>query len=221
MMRRWRDGLFGLAFSCFFGLAQAADAEALARITARVGQPPVIRAEFVQTRQMVSMKRPLTSSGRLTYSRKHGVLWQIEQPYRMSYILSDERIVEIASDGSRKERSARDVPGLAQVGRVFRAMLGANTAALQDYFDATVQGDNSAWTIVLKPRQAQLAQFLSGMQIAGSQFVDSITISEAGGDSSNIRFRNTQGVDAPNTAELKLFGAENSGSGASPAASAP
>jgi len=186
--------------------------ETLARIGAQIEQYPVLRAEFVQTKQMAAMKRPLVTTGRLTYSRQHGVLWQIEQPYRMSYVLGEERIVEISSDGVRRERGLREVPGLAQVGRVFRAMLGANTAALQEYFDVSVQGDVGKWEISFKPRQAQLAQFLTGMQLSGGRFVESITISESGGDSTQIRFRNTQGSALPSEAEEQLFSTKVAGS---------
>jgi hypothetical protein len=180
--------------------------DALARIGAQIEQYPVVRAEFTQSKQMAAMKRPLVTSGRLVYSRRHGVLWQIEQPFRMSYVLGEDRIVEIGADGVRRERGLRDVPGLAQVGRVFRALLGANTTALREYFDATAHGDPGKWEIELKPRQPQLAQFLTGLQLSGGRFVDSITIGEAGGDSTRIRFRNSQGASAPSDAELQLFG---------------
>jgi len=186
--------------------AAAEPPDTLAQIASQIEQYPVVRAEFVQTTQMAALKRPLITTGRLTFSRQHGVLWQIEQPYRMSYILSEERIVEIGSDGVRRERGLRDVPGLAQVGRVFRALLGANTAALQEYFDVAVQGDTGKWEITLKPRQAQLAQFLTGMQLSGARFVEAIRIDEVGGDSTLIRLRNTQGADAPSAAETQLFG---------------
>ena len=166
----------------------------------------MVRAEFTQSKQMAAMKRPLVTSGRLVYSRQHGVLWQIEQPFRMSYLLGDERIVEIGADGVRRERGLRDVPGLAQVGRVFRALLGANTAALREYFDTTVHGDPARWEIELKPRQPQLAQFLTGLQLSGGRFVDNIRIAEAGGDATQIRLRNAQGASALNDAELQLFG---------------
>lgn len=184
----------------------AAEPDALARIGAQIEQYPVLRAEFTQSKQTAAMKRPLVTVGRLVYSRPHGVLWQIEQPYRMSFVLGEDRIVEIGPDGVRRERSLREVPGLAQVGRVFRALLGANNAALREYFEATVQGDPTRWTIVLKPRQPQLAQFLTGLQLSGGRFVDSIAIDESGGDTTQIRFRNTQGAGVPNTAELQLFG---------------
>ena len=186
--------------------AEPAPADALARIGAQIEQHAVVRAEFTQSKQMAAMKRPLVTSGHLVYSRQHGVLWQIEQPFRMSYVLGEDKIVEIAADGVRRERGLRDVPGLAQVGRVFRAMLGANTSALREYFDATVQGDPAKWEIELKPRQPQLAQFLAGLQLSGGRFVDSIRIAEAGGDTTQIRFRNSQGASAPNDAERQLFG---------------
>ncbi|MEI7429607.1 MAG: outer membrane lipoprotein carrier protein LolA [Betaproteobacteria bacterium] len=199
-------GLLGIALS-----SGVLASETLARIGAQIQQYPLLRAEFVQTKQVAAMKRPLVTSGHLTFSQQHGVLWQIEQPYRMSYVLGEERIVEISSDGVRRERGLREVPGLAQVGRVFRAMLGANTAALQEVFEVAVQGDVGKWEISLKPRQAQLAQFLSGMQLSGARFVESITISEAGGDTTQIRFRNTQGLTAPSESELQLFGAKVAG----------
>ena len=187
-------------------------ADTLARIAVQVEQYPVVRADFEQTRNMSALKRPLVMRGRLTYSRRYGVLWQIEQPYRITYLLGEERIVEIASDGARRERGLREVPGLAQVGRVFRAMLGANTSALQEYFDIAVHGDVGQWEIELKPRQPQLAQFLTGMQLSGTRFVDSIRIGEADGDSTQIRFQYTQGDNALSGSEVQLFGGDGSGS---------
>lgn len=204
-----RRYLMGLA--CLACVASANAAELLNEIAAQVQQYPVIRAEFEQTRQMAALKRPLVTAGRLTFSREHGVLWRIEKPYRMVYVLGEARIVEIGENGTRRVREARDVPGLAQVGRVFRAMLGANSAALREYFDVTAQGVPSKWTIELKPRQAQMAQFLTAMHLSGGGFVDAIRISEASGDSTQIRFFNSQGAAVPNEAELSLFGANDAG----------
>lgn len=188
----------------------AAEPDTLARISAQIEQHPVLRAEFTQTKQMAAMKRPLVTVGRLVYSRHLGVLWQIEKPYRMSYVLGEEKIVEIGADGVRRERGLGEVPGLAQVGRVFRAMLSADTSALREIFEASVQGDTAKWEIELKPRQSQLAQFMTGLQLSGGRFVDSIRIGETGGDTTLIRFRNSQGAGAPSAAELQLFGGATS-----------
>jgi hypothetical protein len=183
-------------------------AEILDDLFRDVAPYPVVRAEFEQTRRMAVMKRPLVIRGRLTFSRGQGVLWRIEQPYRMSYVLGETRIVEIGEDGARRVREARDVPGLAQVSRFFRAMLGADPSVLREHFDVAARGDASRWTLELSPRQAQIGQFLEGLQLSGGRFIEEIRIDEAGGDSTRILFTDSQGADAPTEAEARLFDGE-------------
>ncbi len=185
--------------------AQTVNDDLLNRIAVQMDRHPLVRAEFVQSKQVAALKRPLLTSGQLLFSRQQGVLWQIEQPYRVSYLLAEDRVVEIAADGSRKERLARDLPGMAQVSRVFRAMLGGNTAELRNYFELQVQGDTSRWTLLLKPRQAQLAQFIEQLEIRGGAFVSEVRILEAGGDVTQIRFRNNVAINTPNAAEQQLL----------------
>ena len=199
-----------IATISWLGSLHAEEGHALERIGMRIQQYQVVRADFTQTKQMTAMKRPLVTAGRLVFSRKHGVLWQIEEPFRMSYVLGEDKIVEIGSDGIRRERSLREVPGLIQVGRVFRALLGANSNALREYFEATVRGEAGRWEIDLTPRQPQLAQFLTGLHLSGSDFVDILRINEAGGDVTQIRFYNSQGATVPSAAELLLFNGEAS-----------
>lgn len=184
---------------------QAADEALLQQISAQIEQHQVVRASFSQSKQMAAMKRPLLTEGKLVYSSAHGVLWQIEKPYRVSYLLGEDRIIEIAADGSRKLRGTRDIPGLAQVGRVFRAMLGANTTALQSHFNAEASGSLAQWQIVLRPKQAQIQQFLSLLTLSGGKFVESISIDEASGDQTLIRFSNTTTLSTPDPVELQLL----------------
>lgn len=188
--------------------AFAAVPDTLAQIGAQMEQHPVVRADFSQSKQMSALKRPLVTSGRIVFSSRHGVLWQIDQPYRIIYVLGEQRIIEITGDGARRERSLRDVPGLAQIGSIFRAVLGANVAALRENFDVSVQGHPGKWEIKLVPLQAQLAQLLGSLELSGGSFVESIRINETGGDITQIRFRNTHAVAAPDQSELRLFGGE-------------
>ncbi|HWT54908.1 MAG TPA: outer membrane lipoprotein carrier protein LolA [Rhodocyclaceae bacterium] len=178
----------------------------LTRIAAQLDKHAVVRAEFAQSKQISGVKRPLQTSGQLIFARQYGVLWQIDKPYKVSYILSEEKIVEITADGGRKERLARDLPGLAQVGRVFRAMLGANTSALREHFDIEAKGEAGNWSLTLNPRQAQMAQFIEQIDIGGGAFVVAIRIQERGGDATQIKFRNSNGADTLSESERQLFG---------------
>ena len=198
-----------VTLSCFIGVPSARADGTLRQISAQIEQYAVVRADFEQTKQMAALKRPLVTKGRLVVSGSRGVLWQIEQPFHMSYVLGESKIVEIGSDGARRVRDTREVPGLAQVGRVFRAMLGADSDALREYFEATVQGTPDHWAIELTPKQAQLAKFLGAMQLSGGRFVEEIRISEAGGDRTQIAFQNSRGASTLSADELALFGGDD------------
>lgn len=185
--------------------AWAAEDVLLTQIASQTAQHEVVQARFSQHKQMAALKRPLITEGRLVYSRAHGVLWQIEKPYRITYILGEQQIVEIAADGSRKQRGIKDIPGLAQVGRIFRAMLGADTTTLQTQFEVKASGQPTAWDITLQPKQAQVRQFLTALQLTGGQFVQTIHIDEASGDQTLLKFSDTQATSLPSAEDLRLL----------------
>lgn len=208
-LTRGLSGLIALSASIVLSLAShvvwAADDALLAQIGQQIEQHKVVRANFSQKKQMAALKRPLLTEGKLVYSSAHGVLWQIEKPYKVAYLLGEDSIIEIAADGSRKQRGTRDIPGLAQVGRVFRAMLGANTSAMQSHFAAEASGKLAQWQIVLRPKQPQIQQFISQLTLSGGQFVETISIDEASGDLTQIRFHDATALAAPSEAELQLL----------------
>lgn len=174
-------------------------APALADLGARLDQAQVIHARFSQVKALQALKRPLKSSGRLVFARDKGVLWLIERPYQASYALTRETVTEIAADGSRKVRQARDVPALAQVGRVFQAIFQGDLNALEEHFTVTVSGEAERWRVELAPKPA-LRRFLKGINARGGRFIELIEIDEAEGDHTRIEFRDSR-LDAPLTAE--------------------
>jgi outer membrane lipoprotein-sorting protein len=198
--------LCGLAFSTLT-YAQATQ-DVLAQLNARLSHYPVLRADFVQTRQVAALKKPLISRGHLVISRQYGVLWEIEQPLHLSYVLGDKQIVEIGADGQSKTRDLQQMPGMAQVARIFRALLDARSVALREYFDIDSTRQGERWVLRLVPRQQQLAQYLSQVDLSGEAFVESIRIEEASGDSTRIEFKNSTGASQLDRAEIERFGAQ-------------
>jgi outer membrane lipoprotein-sorting protein len=168
--------------------AALADAALLDAIARRIGTPQVVRGDFVQEKRLAALRQPFVSEGRLVFSRSQGVLWHIDRPYRASYLLTETAVVERLPDGTRHARAARDSPGLAQVGRVFRATLGADTTALAEYFTVDAQGTPARWRLTLTPRADTLRQAIRDITVAGAQMVEEISITEASGDRTVIRF---------------------------------
>lgn len=203
-MRRLIAALL-LAVSAAAGAAPSAD-DLAARLNQRLEQKPVLRADFVQEKQMAAFKKPLVTKGRLAFVRGQGVVWKIESPLKLTYVLTDERIVEIGEDGQPQVRTAQDVPGLAQVGKVFRALLGAQTGALKDLFAIAPEGSAEAWRLALTPKAGPVGQFMRRIDLAGGRHVDRIRIEEGNGDTTTISFRNTSEDDTPSAEERTLFG---------------
>ena len=110
----------------------AATSELLTAIAAQIEQHPVVQAEFVQTKKMTALHRPLISRGRMVFSRQDGLFWWIEEPLKMSYWLGEAKMVEILPSGERREQATASNPALAQISRVMRSMLAAQASTLVD-----------------------------------------------------------------------------------------
>lgn len=160
-------------------------------LTQRLDQAPILRADFIQEKSMAAFKRPLQTRGRLVFARGKGVIWMIESPIKLTYVLAEDRIVEIGEDGIAQVRTAREIPGLAQIALLFRALLGAQTDALAEVFTVTPEGALDAWRLVLVPKPGPLTQAMREIRMSGDRHVDRIRIEEANGDSSTLVFRNT------------------------------
>lgn len=187
-------------------VAAPTTAELAARMAQQLEQAPVMRAEFTQEKTMAAFKRPLQTRGRMIFARGQGVIWQIEAPLTLTYVFGDDRIVEIGEDGVAQIRTAHDIPGLAQVGSLFRALLSAQTKALAENFTVTLEGTLDAWHLTLVPRPGPLAQAMRGIRMSGGRHVEHIRIEEANGDSTTLNFRNTNEDRALTPAERGRFG---------------
>lgn len=196
--------LFLLLFLTIVPPAWAADSaeEITTQLSRRLSLRPVIRADFIQEKQMAGFKKPLVTRGRMAFSKNQGVLWKIESPLRITYALTEDRIVEISEDGRTQVRTSREVAGLAQVGRVFRALLGAQTGPLTELFTVDAENLSGRWRLILQPKPGPVAQYMKQILLEGDRHVERIRIDEANGDSTVIIFSNSVEDDALTSDEL-------------------
>jgi hypothetical protein len=192
----------------FFNITMEASADALGDIRARLDAHAVVRAEFVQTRTMTDLARPLVTRGRMMAWGAGGVIWQIEKPVRGTYVLRDDSTLEIAADGTRTVRGARDDRGAARIGRVLRAVLKGDAKTLGEWFDVDPRIAGERWTLALTPRQGPLAFYVKSVQVSGADFVHSVRIVEENGDTTLMQFHNSRGDAAPSDEERRLLAGE-------------
>lgn len=179
----------------------------LETIRSKLELHPRIRADFVQTRRMAELQRPLVARGKLLVWGSAGVIWEIEQPVRASYVLRDATTIEVA-DGRETVRSAQDDAGSARVGRILRALVHGDMQSLEQWFEIGARAGAGRWTITLTPRAGPLASFLKSMQVSGADYVEGVLVEETGGDATQIHFRNQRDGVSLTQEERRLLGAD-------------
>lgn len=156
----------------------------------RMADTPVVRGEFEQRKTIKAFRNPLVSRGTFLVSRERGVIWQTREPFASSLVVTRDRLLSRQADGTVVGRvSARDEPGLRAINEMLFALMAADLQALAQRFK--VEGEllgNDRWRLMLVPRDAALAQWVSRIELEGDRFVRGVRLHEALGDVSAIRF---------------------------------
>lgn len=180
----------------------------VSQIAARLAQASGVRAQFTQTQTLAAMKQPLVSSGTLLFYRERGVIWQIDTPYKATYVITDAGVVQIDATGRRvNAHSAQGTRGVAQVSKMMRAMLGGDLSALYSQFDVQADGSATQWRMRLTPNQPQIAQSIKRLEMDGGDYLQSLRITLANGDVTKLEFTKSAAVSEPTAAESSLLGA--------------
>ncbi|SOE59109.1 Outer membrane lipoprotein-sorting protein [Burkholderia sp. OK233] len=189
--------------------AQSAGNPALvSQIASHLAQAKGVRAQFTQTQTLAAMKQPLVSTGSLLFFRDRGVIWQIDTPYKATYVITDAGVAEVDANGQRvTAHSAQGTRGVAQVSKMMRAMLGGDLSALYSQFDVQAEGSAAQWRMQLTPNQPQIAQSIKGLQMNGGDYLQSLRITLANGDITKLDFAKSAAVTEPTQAERSLLGA--------------
>jgi outer membrane lipoprotein-sorting protein len=209
----WRGAvaslLIALSTPVFAALpASASNTGLVSQIAGHLAHAKGVRAQFTQTQTLAAMKQPLVSTGSLVFFRERGVIWQIDTPYKATYVITDSGVSEVNANGQRTNSKSSDgVRGVAQVSRMMRAMLGGDLSALYAQFDVHADGTPAQWRMQLTPNQPQLAQSIKGLEMSGGDYLQALRITLANGDVTRIDFANSAAMSELPPADRTLFGA--------------
>ncbi len=184
----------------------ANDAALVARIAGQLAEKGGVRTHFRQTQTLAALSSPLVSTGALVFERDSGVIWRIDTPYRVTYVIGDTSVKKIDAEG-HSSTSAPARGSMAQVSRMMRALLSGDLSALYSQFDVAASGTPARWRLRLTPNQPQLAQFVKALRMEGDAYLRMLEVIGANGDTTRIEFSGSEPVDALTPAERALFGA--------------
>ncbi len=186
--------------------AHAHDAALADQVAKQLRESSVVRASFTQTKNIAVLKRPIISQGRFVFSKEHGIVWELQQPIRITYLLQPSGVIEIAADGRVRRQSGREAQGMYEVGRILNALWSGQTTVLDPLFHTDMQGKLEQWSLKLLPKAPPLSDFLSGVTVTGTAArIVRVQVSEAGGDLLTIAFQSEAQPLPLNAQELQLF----------------
>lgn len=168
-----------LLYCLAFGQGVAGDM-VLSEISARLAKTPITQGDFHQQKHLKVLRKPLISTGSFTYHQSKGVIWKTLTPVVSLLLVNESRL--LTGQGEQA------VP--AAFGKVFKAMLGGDLAALTDGFVITGTDQKTSWQLELVPKDEMLKKIISTMVLSGDTELRDLEIREAGGNVTRITFDN-------------------------------
>ena len=187
--------------------APAADVAGLEAIKKQLAPFDGLKGGFEQSKKIRVIKKPLKSQGDFILFKGKGVIWRTLKPMASTLRISHDDIAELKDGKAAILVSMKDQPALGIIGRVLFAVFSADVDELKRHFDFTrvVPPDAAGhWSAALRPRDAMVRKGVERIELEGGRFVEAITLGEANGDVSVIRFVNTS-ESRPTKEEEALF----------------
>ena len=167
----------------------AGAADPLAGARARLAPEPVTRGEFVQTRALAGIRKPLVSNGRFVVARGLGVLWEDLAPFARTTRLTQGEILQTADGQTLMRLSADREPVVGIITGILFGVLAGDLDALARSFDASGEVEDERWRLEFTPKDAHLARLIRTLAMRGARDIEYVEIISAAGDATRIEFR--------------------------------
>lgn len=164
----------------------------LADWLAQIADQSPAELSFVETRESGLLSEPLAVRGRLSHA--DGQLVRHSQSPRIETHILAETFVEVRREGGYRQRFAISrAPELAALREALLAILEGDIERLSAHFEIHLRHDDDAWSLLLEPLEAHLADRVSSLELTGqADQIESLEMILADGERILTRFE-----DAP------------------------
>ncbi len=140
--------------------------------------------EFVQTKTVAALSRPLNSSGVIWLSPNGELVWQLGTPIKSTTVITAIG----AKEYNRRDelQPSMDNAVASDMSFVFLNVLGGNFIALAELFSQSVNCDEGQWTLDLIPIKEPFINLLTVLSVSGGASLQRVRYEEARGDNTEI-----------------------------------
>lgn len=175
-----------------------ANKAALQSLSDKLASQTHIKGHFVQKKFLSILDKPLRSEGSFALSGQNNFVWQIEQPFAVSYRFSKGDLYRQDSRGKAQVKPA-DAPMLYGFFVFFNTLFDLSQTELDKAFHLYFQQQNQQWVLGLRPKEARLKNAIDTIVVEGEALspkksqgmavaITKVTIHEPGGDYSQLLF---------------------------------
>ena len=158
-----------------------------------------LAGSFEQQKYLAVLPRPLNSSGHFDYAAGKGLEWAIEKPIASTVIISEQGISQ-QQGGKVVWQSDANSAETSTVANIMAAIFAGDLQTLSATFDISGQqsADNQYWQLQLTPQSDVLKNFFNRIDMSGQlnstgqNLLRGLTLHEANGDRTEIRFSLTR-----------------------------
>jgi hypothetical protein len=166
-----------------------AEEDVLQAVQRQLTLSPVIRGEFLQTRTLAQIKKPLVSHGRFLVAREFGVIWENTRPITQTTRLTRNEIVQTDGKETLMKLNAEKEPVVKIVNGILFSVFSGDVAALARTFDYTGKSDAQSWRLDFTPKDKNLARLIRELRLEGGRDISSVEMESAAGDVTRIEFK--------------------------------
>lgn len=151
-------------------------------------KPQNVQGDFVQSRHLKPLNRPITTEGKFTLVANKGLVWQMEKPFATQLRVTEKGIMQW--NGQQWVNNAK--LGQAEQIQLFLGLLSGDVNGLKKQFNLVLKGSSKQWELTLTPSSLLMKQIFNQIVIKGDELVRMISLDETQGDKTEILFKNNQ-----------------------------
>jgi hypothetical protein len=164
-------------------IAQPTESAWLNSLMQRMAAIPARQAEFVEEKHIAALSQPLISRGQLIYRRPSYIAKITFSPRPETLIANGDQLSLGSGNAAPRTLSLASYPAVGVLVDGIRAALAGDLPTLRRFYRILVEGNPTAWRLVLTPTAPSLARFLRTLTLEGSNtVVRAIRIRETNGD---------------------------------------
>lgn len=163
----------------------------IVRYAAFVSPQGITKARFSQRKLLPSFTKPLDSSGEFILTEDSRLLWKTTKPFDMVTRFSAQGMTHWVG----REKQPRNPNIDRNVRRLFThisALLSGDFLPMQKAFEVFGKEENGYWMVGFRPKSTHVKRYLKSLLLEGEEQIAAITIEEAGGQKTTMRFSQYQ-----------------------------